>query len=242
MSILAKASASPTKGLHLALGLSAESPQLPPPCGACQMSVGLTTLFKKKHSSNLPASRTGTWTLPVQHLQGKSWCHPTPRLQPGSLLLPQELGKPSKRRCGASGASARAVADNSVGGYALSRPGGCDPAQEEQEQSLAKGTAAAALQTWGQGGLAGSSSVPKIRGSFCPESHLHKQPHTQLRVGFCSASAVGLWAPRGISKGQGSICTQRGAVEGGVLAQLSHLLCFQCSAPASLPRREGRLH
>lgn len=71
MGILAKASVSPPKGWALG-GSSADSP--PPVAPSlhtkrrgqlCSLPpVGLTTsAFKKKHSRNLTASKTGTWTL-----------------------------------------------------------------------------------------------------------------------------------------------------------------------------------
>lgn len=169
--------------------------------------TGLTTsAFKKKHSSNLTASKTGTWTLSCQcHVHGSnSRCHSVPRSQPGSLLLPEELGNPSKKGRGESGLLARAVANTSAGRYSPSRSRGHDLAQEEQEQSLAKGRAAAAPRTRGRGDPAGSSSVPKIRGSFCP-----REPPIRAGTRVTSRRLPRSDGAVGVSKGQGSICTQR---------------------------------
>lgn len=193
---------------------------------------GFNHFVQEKPLQQSPCLQNRDLRLPVQHLQGKSWCHPAPRLQPGSLLLPQELGKPSKRHCGASGASAQAVADNSAGGYALSGPGGCDPAQEEQEQSLATGRVAAAPQTWSRGGLAGSSSVPEIRGSFCPESHLHElvlvsAASAQWGCGCCGAfrRGRGAFALKEGLRGGVCVCVCLGsAVPPAVLSVLSSRL------------------
>lgn len=106
--------------------------------------AGLTTsAFKKKHSINHSASKTGTWTLRSQSSvhgvragvtlsQGHSQ-------EAFSFLRSWET---HQKHCGESGLFAQTVADNSAGGYSLSGSGGRDLAQEEQEQSLAKGRAA----------------------------------------------------------------------------------------------------
>lgn len=138
-----------TQGLCQALG---GVPSRPPPRNCTQAKRGgqpcslsplglITSAFKKNPSRNLTASKTGTWARSCQCCVygSNSLCHHLPRSQPGSLLLPEELGNPSKKRCRAISLFAPAIADNSTSGHSLSRSQGHDPAQEEQEQSLAKG-------------------------------------------------------------------------------------------------------
>lgn len=133
------ASVSQTEGLHWCLwgGSSADIP--PMLCSLPPVDLTTSAFKKNKHSRDLRDLDTKLLAPQCSN----SWCHPVPRSQPGSLLLPEELGNPSKKRGGESGLFARGAVGASPGGCSPSGPRGRDLAQEEQEQSLAEGPGAA---------------------------------------------------------------------------------------------------